>query len=58
MAKLPVKKFHGIGPATAARMQGLGIETGADLRDKTLPFLQEHLGKAGRLVLRHLARDR
>lgn len=38
---------HGIGPATAAKMQGLGIETGADLRDKPLAFLQEHFGKAG-----------
>src|SRR5690606_11655380 len=38
VATLPVKKFHGIGPATAAKMQGLGIETGADLREKTLPF--------------------
>lgn len=47
VATLPVKKFHGIGPATAAKMQGLGIETGADLREKTLPFLQEHFGKAG-----------
>jgi DNA polymerase-4 len=47
VARLPVKTFHGIGPATVAKMQGLGIETGADLRDKTLPFLQEHFGKAG-----------
>ncbi len=44
---LPVKKFHGVGPATAAKMEGLGIETGADLRDKSLPFLQQHFGKAG-----------
>lgn len=47
VARLPVKKFHGIGPATAAKMQGLGIESGADLRGQTLPFLQEHFGKAG-----------
>jgi DNA polymerase IV len=44
---LPVKKFHGVGPATAARMQGLGIETGADLKNKSLPFLQQHFGKSG-----------
>ncbi|MER9926715.1 DNA polymerase IV [Mesorhizobium sp. M0048] len=44
---LPVKKFHGIGPATNARMERLGIRTGADLRAQTLPFLQEHFGKAG-----------
>ncbi|WEX12465.1 DNA polymerase IV [Chelativorans sp. AA-79] len=47
VATLPVKKFHGIGPATAAKMENLGIETGADLREKPLAFLQEHFGKAG-----------
>lgn len=44
---LPVKKFHGVGPATAAKMERLGILTGADLRAKPLPFLQEHFGKSG-----------
>ena len=44
---LPVGKFHGVGPATSAKMQRLGIETGLDLRAQTLPFLQEHFGKAG-----------
>ncbi len=44
---LPVKKFHGIGPATAARMSALGIETGLDLRAGTLSFLRQHFGKAG-----------
>ncbi len=44
---LPVKKFHGVGPATAAKMEGLGILTGADLKAKPLPFLQEHFGKSG-----------
>src|SRR5712691_1036137 len=29
---LPVRKFHGIGPATAKEMKRLGIETGLDLR--------------------------
>ena len=29
---LPVGKFHGIGPATSARMNQLGIHTGLDLR--------------------------
>ncbi|MGE3877368.1 MAG: DNA polymerase IV, partial [Parvibaculaceae bacterium] len=47
VANLPVKKFHGVGPATAAKMQRLGIETGADLREKALTFLQEHFGKSG-----------
>lgn len=44
---LPVKKFHGVGPATAQKMHRLGIETGADLRAKSLPFLQQHFGKSG-----------
>ena len=32
---LPVGKFHGIGPATSARMNRLGIHTGFDLRAQT-----------------------
>ncbi len=44
---LPVGKFHGIGPATTARMNGCGIHTGADLRSQSLDFLQRHFGKAG-----------
>ncbi|MGO4405207.1 DNA polymerase IV [Bosea sp. RAF48] len=44
---LPVKKFHGVGPATAAKMERLGVLTGADLRARPLPFLQEHFGKSG-----------
>jgi DNA polymerase-4 len=45
--QLPVAKFHGVGPATAARMNRLGIHTGLDLRRQTLPFLREHFGKSG-----------
>jgi DNA polymerase-4 len=44
---LSVKKFHGIGPATAERMNRLGIETGLDLKAQTLAFLKAHFGKAG-----------
>ncbi|NTJ35942.1 DNA polymerase IV [Agrobacterium rhizogenes] len=44
---LPVKKFHGVGPATAERMHKLGIETGADLKARDLTFLQQHFGKSG-----------
>lgn len=44
---LPIKKFHGVGPATAEKMHWLGIETGADLKEKTLEFLVEHFGKSG-----------
>ncbi len=44
---LPVGKFHGIGPKTAARMNALGIHTGLDLRQQPLAFLAEHFGKSG-----------
>ncbi len=43
---LPVRKFHGVGPATAKKMKRLGIETGRDLRAQALAFLQQHFGKA------------
>jgi DNA polymerase IV len=44
---LPVRKFHGVGPATARKMASLGIETGLDLKGQTLEFLQQYFGKAG-----------
>ena len=44
---LPVGKFHGIGPATTAKMNGFGIHTGADLRAQSLEFLVRHFGKSG-----------
>ena len=47
IASLPVAKFHGVGPATAAKMQRLGIRTGVDLRAKSLAFLQQHFVKSG-----------
>jgi DNA polymerase IV len=44
---LPVARFHGVGPVTAAKMKRLGIETGADLRAKPLDFLRQHFGSSG-----------
>jgi DNA polymerase-4 len=44
---LGVGKFHGVGPATTAKMNRLGIFTGFDLRAQPLEFLREHFGKAG-----------
>ena len=44
---LAVRKFHGVGPATAKKMEQLGIKSGLDLRAPTLAFLQQHFGKAG-----------
>jgi DNA polymerase-4 len=45
VAALPVSRFHGVGPVTAARMEKLGIVTGADLRDRPLAVLQAHFGQ-------------
>lgn len=47
VAALPVAKFHGVGPVTAAKMTSLGIVTGADLRAKSLAFLNQHFGRSG-----------
>lgn len=44
---LPVAKFHGVGPATAAKMHALGIHTGADLKAWPLERLQARFGKSG-----------
>lgn len=44
---VPVGKFHGVGPATAAKMNALGIRTGLDLRHQSHAFLTKHFGKAG-----------
>ena len=44
---LPIGRFHGVGPATEAKMLRLSIATGADLREKSMSFLQEHFGSAG-----------
>ena len=45
--KLDVRKFYGIGKVTAEKMYALGIFTGKDLREKSLPFLQSHFGNSG-----------
>ena len=47
VATLPVGRFHGVGPATAAKMNQLGIHTGADLRRQSREFLTARFGKAG-----------
>ena len=47
VAALPIRKFHGVGPATERKMKRLGIETGGDLKVRNLEFLRQHFGKAG-----------
>jgi DNA polymerase-4 len=46
VAALPVKRFHGVGPVTAAKMDALGIVSGADLRDFALDELTRHFGSS------------
>src|SRR5438270_1369072 len=46
VASLPVARFHGVGPVTARKMERLGIHTGADLRDWSLPALEAHFGSS------------
>ena len=46
--QLPVRKFHGIGEATEAKMKTLGISNGLDLRQWTENLLIKEFGKAGR----------
>ena len=46
VASLPVARFHGVGPVTAKKMERLGIHTGADLRDWSLPALQANFGSS------------
>ena len=46
VASLPVARFQGVGPVTAKKMERLGILTGADLRDWSLPALQAHFGSS------------
>jgi DNA polymerase-4 len=47
VATLPVKRFHGVGPVTAAKMERLGIHTGFDLAAWSLPELEAHFGSSG-----------
>jgi DNA polymerase-4 len=46
VASLPVARFHGVGPVTARKMERLGIFTGADLREWSIPALQAHFGSS------------
>jgi DNA polymerase IV len=44
---LPIHKFYGIGKVTAEKMQGLGIQSGKELREQSLVFLTRNFGKIG-----------
>ncbi len=45
---LDIRKFYGVGKVTAEKMYQLGIFTGTDLKSKTIEYLDEYFGKAGR----------
>jgi DNA polymerase-4 len=45
---LSVARIHGVGPATAAKLNELGMFTALDVRAKDEAFLVMHFGKAGR----------
>jgi DNA polymerase-4 len=52
VASLPIHKFYGIGDVTAAKMKGLGIHTGADLRQWSEADLTQQFGKVGHYYYR------
>ena len=52
VASLPVKRFHGVGPKTNEKMARLGIQTGADLREKDVAWLTAHFGSWGEGLFR------
>ena len=47
VSTLPIRKFHGIGQATEAKMKALAIHTGADLKRLSRESLCRHFGKSG-----------
>lgn len=47
LARLPVRKFHGVGQATERKMNKLGITTGQDLKNWPQHALVDAFGKQG-----------
>ena len=48
VGQLEIRKFHGVGKATEAKMKALGISNGADLKQWMENTLIKKFGKAGR----------
>tara|TARA_R110002072_G_scaffold7503_2_gene40508 strand:- start:250973 stop:252037 length:1065 start_codon:yes stop_codon:yes gene_type:complete len=47
LEQLDIKKFYGVGKVMKEKMYRHGIYTGADLKTKSIEYLQEHFGKSG-----------
>ena len=52
VASLPVRRFHGVGPVTAAKMERLGILTGADLRAQPIEMLRANFRSSADYLFR------
>lgn len=55
VAKLPIEKFHGVGPATAKKMHDQGLMFGADLARLSMNETAERFGSSAEYWF-HLAR--
>lgn len=47
LEQLPIEKFFGVGKVTAQKMKGIGIHTGADLKQLSEMELRQKFGKSG-----------
>ncbi len=47
LEQLDIRKFYGVGKVTAEKMYQKGIFTGADLKSKSLEYLEDNFGKSG-----------
>jgi len=57
LGDLPIERFFGVGPKTAARLQAAGIASGADLRGRGEEELHALLGKLGGFLYRVVRDD-
>ncbi len=53
LAPLPVRRLHGVGPATERALAELGITTVAELRERTREELGERFGRYGEVLYHH-----